>query len=108
MTTVANPPAGVAWQRETDADGIVWLTFDMPGDSTNVLSPATLMELSGHLDSLGSPRGLVIRSGKSSGFVAGADVREFAKLENAGQAVEMVRAAHRIFDRLEALPFPTV
>jgi 3-hydroxyacyl-CoA dehydrogenase/enoyl-CoA hydratase/3-hydroxybutyryl-CoA epimerase len=110
MTTVANPPAGVAWQRETDADGIVWLTFDKPGDSTNVLSPDTLKELAQHLDAFASapPRGVVIRSGKSSGFIAGADVKEFAKLENADQAVGMVRAAHAIFDQLESLACPTV
>jgi 3-hydroxyacyl-CoA dehydrogenase/enoyl-CoA hydratase/3-hydroxybutyryl-CoA epimerase len=103
-------PSGSAWARETDADGICWLTFDKPGGSTNVLSRDTLLELDRHLGELTAavPRGLVLRSGKSSGFIAGADVKEFVALESAAQAEEMVRSAQAIFDRLEALPCPTV
>jgi 3-hydroxyacyl-CoA dehydrogenase / enoyl-CoA hydratase / 3-hydroxybutyryl-CoA epimerase len=98
------------WQRETDADGIVWLTLDKPGGSTNVLSRDTLVELDGHIDEIrsGSARGVVIRSGKASGFIAGADVKEFVQLQSADQAFELVRAAQRILDHLEALPCPTV
>ncbi len=98
------------WQRETDTDGIAWLTLDKPGTSTNVLSRDVLVELDGHLQTLRSapPRGVVIRSGKASGFIAGADVNEFAQLESAEQAYEMVRAAHAILAHLESLPCPTV
>src|SRR4051812_24362994 len=100
-----NTPASAAWQRVTDADGVAWLTLDKPGGSTNVLSREVLVELAHHLDEFNSatPRGVVIRSGKPSGFIAGADVKEFVQLESEAQAVEMVRAAHRILDRLEAL-----
>jgi 3-hydroxyacyl-CoA dehydrogenase / enoyl-CoA hydratase / 3-hydroxybutyryl-CoA epimerase len=104
--SVATP----AWMLQSDADGIAWLTFDKPGTSTNVLSRDTLVELDGHLQALTRqpPKGLVIRSAKSSGFIAGADVREFAQLSGAAQAFEVVRAAQRILDALEALPCPTV
>jgi 3-hydroxyacyl-CoA dehydrogenase/enoyl-CoA hydratase/3-hydroxybutyryl-CoA epimerase len=103
-------PASVAWRSETDADGIVWLTFDKPGTSTNVLSRETLVELDGHLKAIAAapPRGVVIRSGKPSGFIAGADVKEFVQLQNAEQAFELVRDAQRILDHIEALPCPTV
>jgi 3-hydroxyacyl-CoA dehydrogenase/enoyl-CoA hydratase/3-hydroxybutyryl-CoA epimerase len=99
-----------AWRSETDSDGIVWLSFDKPGTSTNVLSRDTILELDALLKPLaaGPPKGVVIRSAKKSGFVAGADVREFSELKDEAQAVEMVRAAHRVFDALEALPCPTV
>jgi 3-hydroxyacyl-CoA dehydrogenase/enoyl-CoA hydratase/3-hydroxybutyryl-CoA epimerase len=105
-----NTPASAAWQRETDADGIAWLTLDKPGGSTNVLSRDVLVELAQHLGAFKSsmPRGVVILSGKSSGFIAGADVKEFEQLESEAQAVEMVRSAHRILDQLETLPCPTV
>ncbi len=88
----------------------MWLTFDQPGTSTNVLSRDTLVELDTHLAELekAKPRGVVVRSGKSSGFIAGADVKEFIQLENAEQGVTLVRAAQRVLDRLEALPCPTV
>jgi 3-hydroxyacyl-CoA dehydrogenase/enoyl-CoA hydratase/3-hydroxybutyryl-CoA epimerase len=106
MTTPATP----AWRAETDADGIAWLSFDKPGTSTNVLSRDTLIELDAHIQAFAKspPRGVVIRSSKSSGFIAGADVREFSQLESAEQALEPVRAAQRIFDDLQALPCPTV
>jgi 3-hydroxyacyl-CoA dehydrogenase/enoyl-CoA hydratase/3-hydroxybutyryl-CoA epimerase len=99
-----------AWRAEIDATGIAWLSFDKPGTSTNVLSSATLRELDTHLRALAKspPRGLVIRSAKASGFIAGADVHEFSQLKSTEQAFEMVRAAQTIFDRLEALPCPSV
>jgi 3-hydroxyacyl-CoA dehydrogenase / enoyl-CoA hydratase / 3-hydroxybutyryl-CoA epimerase len=99
-----------AWRSETDSDGIVWLSFDKPGTSTNVLSRDTVLELDALLKPLAAspPKGLVIRSAKKSGFVAGADVREFSELKDEAQAVEMVRAAHRVFAALEDLPCPTV
>jgi len=103
-----NAPA--AWARASDADGVAWLTFDKPGSSTNVLSRSVLLELDALLRDLTAspPRGLVIRSGKSSGFIAGADVKEFSELRDASQAEAMVRDAQRILERLEALPCPTV
>jgi 3-hydroxyacyl-CoA dehydrogenase / enoyl-CoA hydratase / 3-hydroxybutyryl-CoA epimerase len=105
MTTVTP-----AWALVTDADGIAWLSFDKPGTSTNVLSQATLTELDSHLQALRQkpPRGLVIRSAKTSGFIAGADVKEFAQLQNAEQAYGLVRAAQRILDGIESLPCPSV
>jgi 3-hydroxyacyl-CoA dehydrogenase/enoyl-CoA hydratase/3-hydroxybutyryl-CoA epimerase len=102
--------ADKAWARETDAGGITWLTLDKPDSSANVLSRGVLLELAEHLKSIRAevPRGVVIRSGKPGGFIAGADVKEFTQLESAAQAFEMVQAAHRILADLESLPCPTV
>ncbi|HEV7609634.1 MAG TPA: 3-hydroxyacyl-CoA dehydrogenase NAD-binding domain-containing protein [Steroidobacteraceae bacterium] len=99
-----------AWALETDADGIAWLSFDKPGSSTNVLSHDTLLEFDAQLQKLAQspPRGVVVRSAKPSGFIAGADVREFSQLTSTAQAFDMVRAAQAILARLEALPCPTV
>src|SRR6187401_841261 len=99
-----------AWKLETDAGGIAWLAFDKPGTSTNVLSRDTLLELDQHLGALerAPPRGLVIRSAKPSGFVAGADVKEFVALESVEQGVELVRSAQTVLARIEALPCPSV
>jgi len=103
-------PSAPAWALETDAGGITWLTLDKPDASANVLSPDILRELAGHLVAIKAnvPRGVVIRSGKSGGFIAGADIKEFARLESAEQAFDMVQAAHRILAELEGLPCPTV
>ena len=63
MTSTATP----AWRAETDAGGIVWLSFDKPGASTNVLSSDTLAQFNTHLEAIekSPPRGLVIRSAKA-------------------------------------------
>src|SRR6186713_1516109 len=103
-------PAAAAWVTETDASGIVWLSFDKPGTSTNVLSRETVLELGAQVDRLAAapPRGVVIRSAKNAGFIAGADIREFTQLASTEQAFALVRAAQKIFDRIEALPCPSV
>src|SRR3989337_1795941 len=61
-----------------DADGIAWLLFDREGASANTLSSDLIEELETVLAALESarPTGLVIRSAKPSGFIAGADVNE--------------------------------
>jgi len=99
-----------SWTLETDPGGIAWLAFDKPGTSTNVLSRDTLLDLDKHLDALqrSPPRGLVIRSAKTSGFIAGADVKEFVELKSVEQGVEMVRRAQGVLARIEALPCPSV
>ncbi|MEA2863180.1 MAG: 3-hydroxyacyl-CoA dehydrogenase / enoyl-CoA hydratase / 3-hydroxybutyryl-CoA epimerase, partial [Bradyrhizobium sp.] len=62
-----------------DADGIAWLLFDRAEASANTLSADVIEELDLVLTALESqrPAGLVVRSAKKSGFIAGADVNEF-------------------------------
>lgn len=97
------------WRSELDGDGIVWLTFDRAESSVNALSREALEELAGVLDELAGrpPAGLVIRSGKANGFIAGADVTEFAGLADEGAALELIERGQAILGRLERLPFPT-
>lgn len=99
-----------AWRLERDADGIASLIIDRPGTSANSLSRAVMLELGELLRQLESspPRGLIVRSGKASGFVAGADVREFTTLRSESEALEMISAGQRVLDALEALPCPSV
>ena len=98
------------WRLERDADGIVWLTFDKAGASTNTFSKDVMEELAAIVDRLAAeqPKGLVIRSGKASGFIAGADVDEFTQIESVDDALAIVRRGWETFNRLAALPFPTV
>src|SRR5215217_5368167 len=62
-----------------DSDGIAWLLFDREGASANTLSADLIEELDRILGELETtrPAGLVIRSAKKSGFIAGADVNAF-------------------------------
>ena len=98
------------WKYETDATGLATLTLDVPGKSANTLSSAVLEQLSGQLDHIERerPQGLVVRSGKRNGFVAGADINEFTTLRSEAEALVMVRRGQALCDRIAALPCPTV
>jgi len=97
------------WRLEHD-DGIALLTVDVEGTSANVLSGEVVAELEQVLTGMheAPPKGLIIRSGKTSGFIAGADVREFERLEDPERAAELARNGQRVFARIAGLPCPTV
>lgn len=98
------------WSSESDADGIVWLRLDKSDGSANVLSGPVLTELNELLEPLPAkqPRGVVIYSGKSSGFIMGADINEFTKISNPDEAYALIRMGQQVLDKLEDLPCPTV
>src|SRR5882724_7566094 len=99
-----------AWRLDREANGLACLTLDRPGTSANSLSRAVLLELGELLRMLQRepPRGLLLRSGKSSGFIAGADVREFTRFRDEADALETIRTGQEVLNHLEALPCPTV
>ena len=98
------------WKLETDGDNLVWLSLDKAGASTNILSAEVMGELDRVLDELAAqkPRGVVVRSAKESGFIAGADVEEFTRIKDADDAMLMVRRGWDLYNKLAALPFPTL
>jgi 3-hydroxyacyl-CoA dehydrogenase / enoyl-CoA hydratase / 3-hydroxybutyryl-CoA epimerase len=110
QASVANNVQSTHWRLRVDEDRVAWLSIDVANTSANALSKAVLLELEQHLVSLEQlkPKALIIDSAKASGFVAGADVKEFVQLSDPTIAFERVRAAQLILDKLEALPCPTV
>jgi 3-hydroxyacyl-CoA dehydrogenase / enoyl-CoA hydratase / 3-hydroxybutyryl-CoA epimerase len=98
------------WKTTLDEDGILWLGLDRADSSVNTLSREVLDELRVILDDLvrQQPTGLVLRSEKKGGFIAGADVKQFSALTDVAQARMHVDRVHELFDRFERLPFPTV
>jgi 3-hydroxyacyl-CoA dehydrogenase/enoyl-CoA hydratase/3-hydroxybutyryl-CoA epimerase len=98
------------WHRLREPDGIEWLVLDQIGASTNRVDDAMLEELDGLLSEIerDRPKGVVIRSAKSSGFIAGADIAQFRGVTDAAPVVSRLTRAHKIIDRLAALPVPTV
>lgn len=98
------------WRSRDDADGVRWLILDKAGGRTNVLSQDVLRELADLVEEMVSspPAGVVIKSAKASGFIAGADISEFRALADSGQAEELVRRGQRLLNQLEELPCPTV
>jgi len=98
------------FRAETDDDNIVWLHFDKADGATNVLNTEVFAQLDQQLQDIAEqrPRGLVILSDKRNGFIAGADITAFTKVTSKKQALEFLRVGQDVFNRLEALPFPTV
>ena len=93
-----------------DTDGVAWLLFDRADSSANTLSAEVIEELDRVLTELETnrPTGLVIRSAKPSGFIAGADVNEFRGATDPKEVEVAIGRAHAVVDRLEALRIPTV
>jgi 3-hydroxyacyl-CoA dehydrogenase / enoyl-CoA hydratase / 3-hydroxybutyryl-CoA epimerase len=98
------------WFLERDAEGVAWLTLDKPGTSANVLSGSVLVELDGLLGALEKepPRALVVLSAKKSGFIAGADIREFTGIADADSGYLLIHRGQQVLNRLAALPCPSV
>lgn len=98
------------WRLQTDNDGIAWLHFNQAESSINLLSQETLAEFAevlARLEKL-TLNGLVILSDKPGGFIAGADVKGFLGTANPQAVVTHIQHVHRLFQRLEELPFPSL
>lgn len=98
------------WRLSTDIDNVLWLSIDREGENANSLSLEVLAELGAIVDQLeaNAPAGLVLQSGKPGSFIVGADVREFDDYKDAELASDGISQVHRLFNRIEALPFPKV
>jgi 3-hydroxyacyl-CoA dehydrogenase/enoyl-CoA hydratase/3-hydroxybutyryl-CoA epimerase len=99
------------WRRTVDGDGIVWLVLDKADSGSNTLSSEVLAELNAVVAALEkgeAPTGVVIKSGKPSGFILGADVTEFKALESAEQGTAAAARGQTIMNRIAALRCPTV
>ncbi|WP_068076038.1 enoyl-CoA hydratase-related protein [Novosphingobium lentum] len=91
MTQIEPPvlPQLTQFRVEPQASGLVHLVFDCPDRSMNVFSNKAIHELGAFAEWLhgSDARGVVVRSGKASGFCAGADLTEL------GVAYDMIVAA---------------
>ena len=98
------------WRLEKDADGIVFLSIDCPGQSTNTLSESVLEEFEQIVEWLrrNPPKGLIVQSAKPSGFIVGADISEFDKLTDPRETQQYISRVHDSLNKLERTRFPSV
>ncbi|SJZ83189.1 3-hydroxyacyl-CoA dehydrogenase NAD-binding domain-containing protein [Novilysobacter spongiicola] len=98
------------WHAEDRADGVVVLSLDRAGESVNALSQDVLVELDGLIEriAIDPPPGVVFRSAKDSGFIAGADIKEFRGFDEQGNVAGALKRGQQVFQRLSELPCPTV
>jgi len=98
-------------QREIDTDRVCLLTFDRPESGANIFDPATMSELSEHVDAIErdeSLRGLIVTSAKKSIFIAGADLKTLLKQAQTGELRDFIAEGQRVFNRIAALKIPSV
>ncbi len=98
------------WQMNLRDDGVLVLSLDRAGTPVNTLAQEVLIELDALLERIAvdPPKGLVIRSAKPSGFIAGADIKEFQAFDEKGMVDGAIRRGQQVFQRLAELPIPTV
>jgi len=101
-----------AFTLKTSGDGIAALTFDLSDQKVNIISEPVLDELEEHIEAVSKDkqiRALLIKSGKPSQFIAGADIHRFkSAFDDPSIAFELIKKGHRVFDRLSALSIPTI
>jgi 3-hydroxyacyl-CoA dehydrogenase / enoyl-CoA hydratase / 3-hydroxybutyryl-CoA epimerase len=102
------------WRFHTDVEGLGWLTIDTPGAPVNTLSREAIMELETlvarieDLANSGEVIGVILLSGKDSGFIAGADISEFDAMSDFSVLPEALKRTHALFQRIENLKVPVV
>ncbi|MCL1600726.1 MAG: 3-hydroxyacyl-CoA dehydrogenase NAD-binding domain-containing protein, partial [Actinomycetia bacterium] len=92
------------FQFDLNNDGIATVLIDRGDESMNTLGEALLTELVEVVDRLEQDdvNAVVIGSAKSD-FLAGADIRMFAQMTTADQAVEALTFLHDVYNRIEDL-----
>ena len=105
---------------DVDADGVALLTIDVPGQTMNVITGEFTRDLAVVIDRIATDaaiKGAVITSGKSTGFMAGADLKGMGAAIGGGSGdsggkskaallFDSVFALNKLFRRLETCGKP--
>jgi len=97
------------WQVRQRDDGVVVLAMDRQDAAVNALSQDVLIELADIVERLAidPPKGVVFASAKPSGFIAGADLKEFQEFDRKGTVNDAIRRGQAVFQKVAELPCPT-
>ena len=90
---------------------VAWITLDSPDDGGNTIHLEVLRALHALLDRVAvAPRlrGLVLRTGRGSGFVTGLNTGELEALRDPVRAEAFAEAGQALTRRIATLPVPTV
>lgn len=96
---------------EYDDASIAWLYLDQRDSDTNTLSSDVLSDLARALDALEGREdlnGLVVLSGKTTGFVAGPSTEELTAIDDLDHVASFIDRGQSLTSRLAALPVPSV
>lgn len=102
------------WSFEVDFEQIGWAVFDCKNQSMNTLGERSIRELeviTSEVERLALKseiRGLIFISGKSTNFIAGADIKEFEQLDSEEKVLELTSEVTKLFKRIESLRVPVI
>ena len=103
---------GSAFTLKALDQGVLQATFDLKDQTANVFNAVALNELAEMLEVIKKQKanGLLFTSGKSSGFVFGADITEFLGhfKKSETEMVSWIAKVNDTFNGYEDLPYPTV
>lgn len=106
MTTETLTTTKSAFTLTRQDNGVAILTMDVPGESMNTLKQAFGTEITAILDEIeadASIKGVVLASGKTNSFVAGADISMLAACKTAEDAQALAAGGQAVFDRIEGM-----
>jgi 3-hydroxyacyl-CoA dehydrogenase/enoyl-CoA hydratase/3-hydroxybutyryl-CoA epimerase len=92
-------------------DGIAVVTFDVPGEPVNTLSPEAgnaFADLMNDLSARPEVKGAVFISGKPDAFIAGAKIEMLQQVKSAAEGESLSRSGQDGLHHLEQLRFPVV
>lgn len=101
---------GPALAQRVDADGILRIVFDTPGERVNLLDSRVLSELGRLLDDARRReeiRAVLFSSAKPNMFLAGSELREIAALTDAHDGAEAARFGQSVLEKIPALGKPS-
>ncbi len=96
---------------EHDTSNILTVTIDVANRPMNVFDTLLLEELESLVDGIAhdpTVRLVIFRSGKDSGFFAGADLHQIQSIDSADQADSVLKRGQDLFGRIESLTIPTL
>lgn len=91
-------------------DNLAWVAINCVDSPVNRLSAQVMAELAQVLDYFdqATPAGVIFHSTKDAGFIAGADIDEFADLDTPEKGLELISRGWNLFNRLAKVPYPTL
>lgn len=91
------------FSTELNDDGVFTIVIDVPNESMNVLNDTMINEfeqLADEIENNDAVKAVIFISGKSSSFIAGADIKMLQKVETAMDGTAISLSAHQLFSRI--------
>lgn len=91
-------------------DGVLVVTLDQPGEKVNKLNEQLISEFQDLLENIDSHTfdGIILQSGKTSNFIAGADVEMLKSKQAPDEVEELSRRGNNLLLKLKHFPLPVV